>query len=226
MAIKLTDKIHTVSEDVDTINRGSAQANANRAAYTLQEVSDLIGGGGVTVTNQVEGRLVYCSATTDELNTSSNMFFDFPTNLLTLPTTQFTAARLIPQPYVNPGNYGKGSTLYMGISTVSVTGGTCYAIQGTTVTQSNATSVGNISTGWMGIATSSSSATGMLVEGCVHLANTVGGSNGDPVYLDITAGEITTTPVSVIGNVLRVVGYKISGNQIYFNPSQYWTVIS
>lgn len=46
MAIKLTDKIHTVAEGVDTVNKGSAQANAGRAAYTLQEVSDLIGGGG------------------------------------------------------------------------------------------------------------------------------------------------------------------------------------
>lgn len=49
MAIKLTDKIHTVSTDIDTKNRGSAQANAGRDAYTLQEVKDVIGaGGGVT----------------------------------------------------------------------------------------------------------------------------------------------------------------------------------
>lgn len=226
MAIKLTDKIHTVSEDVDTTNRGSAQANSGRAAYTLQEVSDLIGGGGVTVANQVEGRLVYCSATTDELKTSPNIVFDFSTNRLSLPATEFTSARIFSSVSNNPGNYGRGSTLYMDISTVSVTSGRCYAIQGTTLTESNATSESNISTGWLGIATNTSSVTGMLVEGCVYLANTVGGNNGDPVYLDITAGEITTTPVSVIGNVSRRVGYKISGNQIYFNPSQDWTVIS
>ena len=46
MAIQLTDKIHTVSTDIDTKNRGSAQANAGRDAYTLQEVKDVIGGGG------------------------------------------------------------------------------------------------------------------------------------------------------------------------------------
>tara|TARA_R110001592_G_scaffold50498_1_gene156080 strand:+ start:2606 stop:3223 length:618 start_codon:yes stop_codon:yes gene_type:complete len=45
MAIKLTDKIHTVAAGVDTVNKGSAQANAGREAYTLQDVSDLIGGG-------------------------------------------------------------------------------------------------------------------------------------------------------------------------------------
>ena len=48
MAIQLTDKIHTVSADIDTTNRGSAQANAGREAYTLQDVSDLIGGSGDT----------------------------------------------------------------------------------------------------------------------------------------------------------------------------------
>ena len=226
MAIKLTDKIHTVSEDVDTTNRGSAQVNARRAAYSLQEVSDLIGGGGVTVANQVEGRLVYCSATTDELTTSIHIAYDSSANVLSLPPTEFTAAIIYPSVSDYVGNFGRGSTLYMGIDAVSVTAGGCYVIQGTTLTESNATSESNISTGWLGIATNISSLTGMLVEGCVVLANTVGGNNGDLVYLDITAGEITTTPVSVIGNVSRRVGYKISGNQIYFNPSQDWTVIS
>ena len=159
MAIKLTDKIHTVSEDVDTTNRGSAQVNARRAAYSLQEVSDLIGGGGVTVANQVEGRLVYCSATTDELNTSTHIVYDNSTNVLLLPNTEFTSARIHPQSFTQSGNFGRGSTLYMGIDAVPVTAGRCYVIQGTTLTESNATSESNISTGWLGIATNTSSIT-------------------------------------------------------------------
>ena len=55
MAIKLTDKIHTVAAGVDTVNKGSAQANAGREAYTLQDVSDLIGGGGGAVDSIVAG---------------------------------------------------------------------------------------------------------------------------------------------------------------------------
>ena len=61
MAIQLTDKIHTVSADIDTTNRGSAQANAGREAYTLQEVSDLIGGGGGAVDSIVAGSNVTIS---------------------------------------------------------------------------------------------------------------------------------------------------------------------
>ena len=61
MAIQLTDKIHTVSADIDTTNRGSAQANAGREAYTLQDVSDLIGGGGGAVDSIVAGSNVTIS---------------------------------------------------------------------------------------------------------------------------------------------------------------------
>ena len=61
MAIQLTDKIHTVSADIDTTNRGSSQANAGREAYTLQDVSDLIGGGGGAVDSIVAGSNVTIS---------------------------------------------------------------------------------------------------------------------------------------------------------------------
>jgi len=64
MAIKLTDKIHTVSADIDTTNRGSAQANAGREAYTLQDVSDLIGGGGGAVDSIVAGSNITISSAT------------------------------------------------------------------------------------------------------------------------------------------------------------------
>ncbi len=43
--IPLTNKIHTVTSGVDTVNKGSAQANAGREAYTIQDLADTIGGG-------------------------------------------------------------------------------------------------------------------------------------------------------------------------------------
>ena len=45
--IPLTNKIHTVTSGVETVNRGSAQANAGREAYTIQDLADTIGGGGI-----------------------------------------------------------------------------------------------------------------------------------------------------------------------------------
>jgi hypothetical protein len=68
MALQLTDKIHTVSTDIDTANRGSAQANAGRAAYTLQDVSNLIGGGGGgAVDSIVAGNNVTISSATGDV---------------------------------------------------------------------------------------------------------------------------------------------------------------
>ncbi len=183
------------------------------------------GGGGVTVTSQSSGRLVVCTATTDELNATGSITYDgtdFIANTNVLASALITS----PQGAAVTGLFGIGSRVYKGLTSVAVTAGTCYAIQGTTVTQSNATSVGNISIGFLAIATSANTSTGMVIEGCIHIAGTVGGSNGDPVYLDTAGGRITTTPVSATGNVSRVVGYKISSNQIYFKPSQDWIVIS
>jgi hypothetical protein len=183
------------------------------------------GGCGVTVTNQFTGKLVVCTATTDELNATGSITFD-GTDFIA--NTNFLASALItsPQGAAFAGLFGIGSRLYKGLTSATIVAGTCYAIQGTTVSQSNATSVGNISVGFLAIATSTNTNTGMVIEGCVHLAGTVGGSNGDPVYIDTAGGRITTTPVSATGNVSRVVGYKISSNQIYFKPSQDWIVIS
>jgi|TARA_R110000796_G_scaffold42449_9_gene104943 hypothetical protein len=73
MAIKLTDKIHTVAAGVDTVNRGSAQANAGREAYTLQEVSDLIGGGGGAVDSIAAGDGVTVSAATGNVTVSAKI---------------------------------------------------------------------------------------------------------------------------------------------------------
>ena len=53
--IPLTNKIHTVTSGVETVNRGSAQANAGREAYTIQDLADTIGGGGGAVDSIVAG---------------------------------------------------------------------------------------------------------------------------------------------------------------------------
>lgn len=54
--IPLTNKIHTVTSGVETVNKGSAQANAGREAYTIQDLADTIGGadiGGSGTANQI-----------------------------------------------------------------------------------------------------------------------------------------------------------------------------
>lgn len=49
-------KIHTLSSDVDTTERGSALTNAGREVYTIQDFKDTISGGGsiVSVTHSLD----------------------------------------------------------------------------------------------------------------------------------------------------------------------------
>lgn len=44
--LTLQTQFHGLAEDLDTRDRGSAQANSMREAYSLQEIKDMIGGGG------------------------------------------------------------------------------------------------------------------------------------------------------------------------------------
>ena len=45
--IPLDNKIHTVSASVNTENKGSAQANAGREAFTIQDLADTIDAGTI-----------------------------------------------------------------------------------------------------------------------------------------------------------------------------------
>jgi hypothetical protein len=80
------------------------------------------------------------------------------------------------------------------------------------------------STRMLGIALSTSPSSGMLLKG--YFRNTGFTINtGDILYLSTTAGDLTSTPPSAAGDVIRIVGYCISGGTsdiIYFDPDKSW----
>jgi len=61
-----------------------------------------------------------------------------------------------------------------------------------------------------------------LVEGIMQLGSAPG-SAGDVLYLDTTPG-LLTNDVSAFtqGQIVRVMGYNLGGNRVYFNPSPDW----
>jgi hypothetical protein len=66
---------------------------------------------------------------------------------------------------------------------------------------------------------------GMLVRG--YFKNTAWSFTiGRPVYLSTTNNTLTGTAPSASGNVVRIVGYAIAADEIYFNPSPNWVVIA
>ena len=121
MAIKLTDKIHTVSADIDTTNRGSAQANAGRAAYTLQDVSDLIGGGGGGgVTSIVAGTNVTISPSGGTGNVTINAATGISGSGTAEQIAVFTASGAIGNSLLSVDTAGGVNYVYVGSSVAPV----------------------------------------------------------------------------------------------------------
>jgi hypothetical protein len=66
---------------------------------------------------------------------------------------------------------------------------------------------------------------GMVLRGYIYNSSwnwTV----GSILYLSASAGLITATQPNSNGDIVRVVGYAINADLIYFNPSQDWIEIS
>ena len=82
------------------------------------------------------------------------------------------------------------------------------------------------SSGFLAIALGSTATTsGMLVKGYVR-STAYTASTGAILYVSTTAGAMTQTQPSGSGDIVRVVGYAISADLIYFNPSQDWIEIA
>jgi len=62
---------------------------------------------------------------------------------------------------------------------------------------------------------------GMLLRGYVY-NSTWNWTVGSPLYIGCSVGQLTQTQPSGSGEFVRVVGYAISADLIYFNPSQEW----
>ena len=66
---------------------------------------------------------------------------------------------------------------------------------------------------------------GILLNGIYHEASH-GFTVGLPLYISTTGGEMTTTAPSGSGDYVRVVGYAIDANHIYFCPDNTWVEIA
>ena len=123
------------------------------------------------------------------------------------------------------GGFGEGSRVWRD-GTTAVSAGACYARGSSGWVVSNAASVATASTGLLAVASAANSGTGMVLEGVVQVAVDPGGSAGDVIYLSLSTGRFSTTPVGGQNEVSRVCGYKVGTNLIYFRPSQDWIEIS
>ena len=80
--------------------------------------------------------------------------------------------------------------------------------------------------GLIGMALGTSpTANGLLVHGVGYLSHNPG-TAGDVLYVSATAGQLTGTQPSTTGQFVRVAGYCLATNKVFFSPSQDWIEIA
>jgi len=129
------------------------------------------------------------------------------------------------------GNYAAGSeilgTVYSSSALTGDAGEIHYLGSSTSVAANATTEAGG--SGMLVVVTDAEDRAELLARGVVRLSTTLtSASIGDIVYLNTTAGTVTTTAPTGSGNVVRIVGHvvKPSANMIYFNPSSDWIVVA
>lgn len=118
----------------------------------------------------------------------------------------------------NPGEV-EGNIVKFG-TTTGMTAGDVYVWNGTNWVQVDG-DADTTTKGLMGVALGASSATdGLLTHGVAYLSHDPGAA-GDILYVDtVTAGYLTATQPSATGDFVRVAGYCLADNKVFFSPSQ------
>ena len=105
-------------------------------------------------------------------------------------------------------------------TTTGMTAGDVYVWNGTNWVQVDG-DADTTTKGLMGVALGASSADdGLLTHGVAYLSHDPGAA-GDILYVDtVTAGYLTSTQPSATGDFVRVAGYCLADNKVFFSPSQ------
>jgi hypothetical protein len=124
------------------------------------------------------------------------------------------------------GQYGKGAEIwYQGTSTP--TAGSVYYLDSSGNWANTDASAVATAKGMLSVSAGvDSDVDGMVIKGFVYVGTDPGGSVGDVVYLSETANQLTTTPPTTASAVVRVCGYKVGTNIVYFDPSKDWIELS
>ncbi len=104
------------------------------------------------------------------------------------------------------------------------TGDVMYLASGGGWSQAVATSSA-AATSMLSVAGAGSPSGGMVLQGIIYMGSH-GFTIGAPLYLSTTSGDFTNTAPSSSGQYVRILGYAIDANHIYFDPDKTWVLIS
>ena len=120
----------------------------------------------------------------------------------------------------------EGNGIIIKLHSTATTAGNLYYKSNFAAAWSQADADSDGATRMLAVALGTSSSTdGMLLQGIFRKASH-GFSAGAPLYVSTTAGAFTTTAPSGSGDYVRVVGYVIDSNTIYFSPGTAWVEVS
>ena len=120
----------------------------------------------------------------------------------------------------------EGNGIIIKLHSTATTAGNLYYKSNFAAAWSLADADSDGATRMLAVALGSNSGTGgMLLQGIFRKASH-GFSAGAPLYVSTTAGAFTTTAPSGSGDYVRVVGYVIDSNTIYFSPGTAWVEVS
>jgi hypothetical protein len=135
-------------------------------------------------------------------------------------------SHIVLNPMQNPGAGAEANGIIVKLHTSTTVFGKIYYKSNLAAAWSYANAGSDGTTRMLGVALGTSSSNdGMLLQGIIRIASH-GLSAGAPLYVSTTNGEFTTTAPSSGGDYVRVVGYTIDSNTIYFNPSGTWVEVA
>ena len=76
------------------------------------------------------------------------------------------------------------------------------------------------------LGTGAASSVGMLIRGMVHISNGTDGTFGQPLFLSTTASQVQTTSPSTTGDIVRICGYQVAANKVWFDPDNTYIKLS
>jgi hypothetical protein len=203
---------------VDAQGRITAAANGTGGGATaLNDLTD------VTVTTPAVGQVLIYDATNsifenNTLTAGPNVKITEADGAITIGAGDGTELELaVRESAVSAAGEVEGTIVKFG-TTTSMTAGDVYCWNGTDWVQVDADAE-TTTKGLLGVALGVSSANdGLLTNGVAYLSHDPGAA-GDVLYVHTTAGEVSATQPGA-GKFVRVVGYCLADDKVFFSPSQ------
>ena len=216
--LTLPDDHGTNNQVLETDGSGNLSWVDQTAATNLNSLTD------VTITTPAVGQVLIYDATNsifenNTLTAGPNVKITEADGAITIGAGDGTELELaVRDTAVSAAGEVEGTIVKFG-TTTGMTAGDVYCWNGTDWVQVDADAEATTK-GLLGVALGVSSANdGLLTNGVAYLSHDPGAA-GDVLYVHTTAGQVSATQPSATGDFVRVVGYCLADQKIFFSPSQ------